>query len=139
MAEITLQVSEKMAKFIEWARSKGQEELTRMIHERLAELKEWDAQNHGMRDLSGAKWDQILEPSDSPEQWKQGGDCNRCRRLSYCLKKCRANKTLKKITTPFLYEQYMAEVPEAAAQAVAGMTPEQVLDMMGIEHGSVVQ
>lgn len=139
MAEMTLQVSEKMAKFIEWAKSKGQEELTRMIHERLGELKEWDEKNHGMYDMSGFKWDPILEPSDEPEQWKHGGDCNRCRRISYCLKKCRANKTLKKITTPFLYEQYMAEVPEAAAQAVAGMTPEQVLDMMGIEHGSVVQ
>lgn len=28
----------------------------------------------------------------SNEQWKQGGDCSKCRRQKYCKKKCSENK-----------------------------------------------
>jgi len=139
MAEMTMQVTEKMNAFIQWAASKGQDEIMRMINERLMMLKEECRLNHGMHDSQGFVWNDLLEPSDEPEQWKHGGDCNKCRRLSYCLKKCRANKLLKKITTPFLYEQYLADSPEAAAQEVAGMTPEQLLEQFGIEDGSLTQ
>lgn len=29
---------------------------------------------------------------DEREQWKLGGDCNKCRRKEYCNKSCTANK-----------------------------------------------
>ena len=29
------------------------------------------------------------------EQWKLNGDCNKCRRVEYCTKKCIANKKAK--------------------------------------------
>ena len=38
--ENTVQVTEKMAAFVDWAYNKGQDEVRRMIRERLAMLKE---------------------------------------------------------------------------------------------------
>lgn len=138
MAE-TIQVTEKMAKFVDWAHEKGEEEIRRLINERLAMLKEECEKNNGYRDSEGFKWDPILEQSERADQWKSGGDCNKCRRLSYCKKQCRANRVLKQVTTPFLYDMYLMDSPEAAMQETAeGLTPEKMLDAMGVEHGKLL-
>lgn len=31
---------------------------------------------------------------ESKDQWKSGGDCNKCRRQPYCKKQCRMNRKL---------------------------------------------
>lgn len=135
MAEMTVQVTPKMAGFIQWATEKGQDEITRLVRERLAMLKEECAKNGGMRDSDGFVWNDLLEPSGNPEQWKRGGDCNLCRRQPYCLKQCRANRLLKAITTPFLYELYMNDNPDAAmSEAAKVLTPEMLLKQVGIEE-----
>lgn len=132
--EQTVQVTEQMADFIEWANTKGQEEITRMIRERLMRLKEHDRDAPGIADDDGFKWDAAIEPNDGVEQWKHGGDCNKCRKASYCGTKCRANKLLKQITTPFLYQLYLDDCPEAAAKEVKrSMTPEDVLKMVNVQ------
>lgn len=131
---MTVQVSENMANFVEWANGKGQDEIMRMISERLMKLKEHNDIAPGKADDDGFKWDNALEPNDGVEQWKHGGDCNKCRKLSYCLTKCRPNRKLKEITTPFLYRAYLEEVPEAAAkEARKSITPEDVLKMVNAQ------
>lgn len=133
MAE-TIQVTENMGEFIQWANKKGQEEIMRIIRERLAKLKEWDEQNHHVTDEDGFKWDNALEPNDGNDQWKHGGDCNGCRKIDYCNKQCRANRLLKRITTPFLYQAYLDDHPEAAAkEAVNSITPDDILKMVNAE------
>lgn len=114
VAEMTIQVTEKMANFIGWANAKGQNEVRRIIREHLAEMKE-EAQTKGNK---VAGWDDALEPNDGNDQWKHGGDCNLCRKGSYCLTKCRANRLLKKVTTPLLYQAYLDENPDAAASVL---------------------
>ena len=132
MAE-QIEVTEKMAKFIDWAYGLGEEEVRRRIREKLVELREMPAK---MRDKNGFFWDIRLEPNDNFDQYRYGGDCNLCKRKGYCGTQCGANKALKKITTPVLYQMYLDENPEAAAEeaaaAAAKMTPEDVLKMVGI-------
>ena len=133
--EDTIQVTEQMGRFIDWANNKGQEEVVRIIRERLAKLKEWDEENHHVADEDGFKWDDALEPNDGNDQWKHGGDCNQCRKISYCGRQCRANKLLKRITTPFLYQAYLEDHPEAAAKEVASsITPDDVLKMVNADE-----
>lgn len=132
MAEMTMQVSEWMADFIEWANKKGQDEIRQMIHDHLAEIKEQNETSKESRIDEGYKWDDALEPNDGADQWKHGGDCNLCRKVKYCGTKCRANKLLKKITTPFLYQQYLTENPEAAAKKMAGTDPESLMRQLGV-------
>ena len=134
MAEMTVQVTPTMAGFIQWANDKGQDEIMGMVHDRLMKLKEYDENNKGMADDHGFKWDSALEPNDGIDQWKHGGDCNKCRKINYCLTKCRPNKLLKKITTPFLYEAYLEEHPEAAVEeAKKTITPDDVLRMVNAQ------
>lgn len=137
MAEGTIQVTEKMGRFVEWANEKGQDEIMRMVSERLAKLKEFDKECPHMTDPDGFKWDDAMEPNDGKEQWKHGGDCNKCRRLEYCKTQCRANKLLKKITTPFLYDCYLKEHPEEAAkEAAKNLSPE---DLAKLVNANAVQ
>lgn len=110
MAEMTTQVSERTAELIGWANTKGIDEVRKMIREHLAALKEEAEKKPDVKN----GWDPILEPNDGVNQWKYGGDCNLCRKVEYCVNKCRANKTLKKITTPLLVQAYLQEHPEAA-------------------------
>lgn len=117
MAEMTVQVTEQMANFIGWANVKGEDEIRRITREHLAEIKE-EAKMKGNK-LAG--WDDALEPNDGNDQWKHGGDCNLCRKASYCMTKCRANKLLKKITTPLLYQEYVNENPDLVAQTLDPM------------------
>lgn len=134
MAEMTIQVTEQMGDFIGWANAKGQDEIMRMVNERLAKLKEFDKECPHMTDPDGFRWDDALEPNENVDQWKHGGDCNKCRKVNYCLTKCRANKLLKRITTPFLYQAYLEEHPEAAAkEAKKSITPEDVLKMVNAQ------
>ena len=129
-----IQVTEKMAAFIQWANDKGEDEIRKMIRDRLAMLKEECANNGGRPDSDGFKWDDALEPNDDVNQWKHGGDCNLCRKVSYCLTKCRPNRLLKAITTPFLYQCYLEEHPEAAAsEAAKSITPEDVIKGLGVQ------
>lgn len=134
MAEMTIQVTEQMGDFIGWANAKGQDEIMQMVSERLAKLKEFDRECPHMTDPDGFRWDDALEPNENVDQWKHGGDCNKCRKVNYCLTKCRANKLLKRITTPFLYQAYLEEHPEAAAkEAKKSITPEDVLKMVNAQ------
>lgn len=119
MAEMTVQVTEQMADFIGWANAQGQEKIRGIIRDHLAKMKA-EAELKGNQT---AGWDAALEPNDGADQWKHGGDCNLCRKAEYCLTKCRANKLLKKVTTPLLYQEYLNDVPEAAAKAIS---PEQL-------------
>lgn len=132
MAE-QIEVTEKMAKFIDWAYSLGEEEVRRRVREKIMELKNMPP---NMRDKDGLFWDIRLEPNDSFDQYRNGGDCNLCKRKNYCNTQCGANKALKKVTTPTLYQMYLDENPEAAAEEAAAvaakMTPEDVLKMVGI-------
>lgn len=134
----TIRVTEKMAALIQWANDKGEDEVRRLLRERLAMLKEECALNHGKPDSDGNKWDDALEPNDGNDQWKHGGDCNLCRKLKYCGTQCRANKLLKKVSTSFLYDCYLQDNPqELMKEAADGMTPEQLLNQMGIENAEV--
>lgn len=132
MAELTLQVTEQMADFIGWANVKGQDEIRRLIREHLAEIKAQSEISKESRVDEGYKWDDALEPNDGVDQWKHGGDCNLCRKSSFCGAKCRANKLLKKIVTPFLYQMYLDENPEAAAKASGAMDPESMMKQLGV-------
>ena len=132
MAEVTVQVTERMAKFIGWANAKGQDEVRKMIREYLAELKEKSEIAKESHVDEGFKWDNALEPNDGVDQWKHGGDCNLCRKVKFCGTKCRANKLLKNIITPFLYEKYLEENPEAAADAAGAMDPETMMRQLGV-------
>ena len=132
MAETTVQVTEWMADFIEWANKKGQDEVRKMIRGHLAEIKEQNEVSKDSRIDEGFKWDSALEPNDNVDQWKHGGDCNLCRKQKYCMTKCRANKLLKKIVTPFLYQQYITENPEAVAKKMGGTDPDTLMKQLGV-------
>lgn len=133
MAEQLIQVTEEMANFIMWANSKGYDEVQKMIRERLSELKAHAEATNNTRKKGETGWDDVLEPNDGNDQWKHGGDCNLCRKAKYCMTKCRANRTLKKITTPFLYQAYLDDVPEAAARhAASGGNLNDVLKQAGV-------
>ena len=122
-----------MAAFIDWANEKGQDEVRRLIRDRLAMLKEECSKTGNHKDSDGFKWDDALEPNDDVDQWKHGGDCNLCRRLNYCKTKCRPNRLLKEITTPFLYQAYIEEHPEVAAAEAGNITPEQLVQQLGVQ------
>ena len=125
-----IQVTEKMASLIDWANEKGQDEIRRLIRERLLMLKEECALNGGHADSDGHKWDDALEPNDGNDQWKHGGDCNLCRKVGYCKTQCRANKLLKAISTKFLYECYLNKNPE---EMVKSVTPDQLVEQLGVQ------
>lgn len=128
----TITVTEKMAAFVAWANEKGEDEVRKLVRDRLMMLKEECELKNGAPDSDGLKWDDALEPNDGNDQWKHGGDCNLCRKIKYCGTQCRANKLLKKVTTPFLYECYLQEHPEEVAkEAAAGLTPEQLAEQIG--------
>ena len=131
MAEKTIQVTEKIADFIGWANTKGQDEVRRMIREHLAEIKEQYGKSKESHVDDGYEWDDALEPNDGVDQWKHGGDCNLCRKVDYCATQCRANKLLKKITTPYLYNIYLEENPDAAVKNGA-ITPEMLAKQLGV-------
>lgn len=103
-----------------------------MIREKLAEIKEQNETSGESHVDEGFKWDEALEPNDGVDQWKHGGDCNLCRKVNFCGTKCRANKLLKKITTPFLYQKYLDENPEAAARNVAAIDPRELAKQLGV-------
>ena len=127
-----IEVTEKMAKLIEWANGLGEEEVRARIREKLNEIRDMPKNT---RDKDGFFWDIRLEPNDNNDQYKHGGDCNLCKRKKYCETQCGANKALKKITTPLLYQMYVDENPEAAAEEAAKrITPEDVLKMVGDEN-----
>ena len=130
--EQTIRVTEQMADFIGWANVKGQDEIRRMIREHLAELKAHAEDTANMRTKDDERWDDVLEPNDGNDQWRHGGDCNLCRKLAYCGTKCRANRLLKKITTPFLYQMYLADCPEAAAKNSLGINTEEIMKQAGV-------
>lgn len=132
MAEKTVQVTEWMADFIGWANVKGEDEIRRMIREYLAELKEKNETSGDSHVDEGFKWDAALEPNDGNNQWKHGGDCNLCRKVGYCLKSCRPNRLLKKITTPYLYRMYITENPEAVAKNKEGINSEALMKQLGV-------
>ena len=134
--EDELSVSPKMGRFIKWAESLGEEKLREMVRDKILELKEYSKDKpRGQRDKDGFVWDDALEPNDGHDQWKSGGDCNLCRKKKYCGTQCRPNKVMKRMITPFLYQIYLDENPEAAAEEVAtSMTPEDVLKMVGIHE-----
>ena len=132
--EETIRVTQSMADFIQWANDKGEDEIRRLIRERLAMLKEECAKTDNHTDADGFKWDDALEPNDGVDQWKHGGDCNLCRKAEYCGAQCRSNKLLKKITTSFLYKCYLEENPETAVKESAGsLLPEDVVKELGIQ------
>ena len=129
-----MEVTEKMAKFIDWVNGLGEEEVRKRIREKILELKDMPDME---RKKEGYEWDIRLEPNDGNTQFRFGGDCNLCKRKSYCATQCGANKALKKMTTPFLYQMYLDENPEvAAAEASERLTPEDVLKLVGAKHDS---
>lgn len=128
-----IQVTEKMAKFIDWVTSLGEDEVRKRIRDKINEIKNLPP---NVRDRDGYYWDIRLEPNDGNDQYKHGGDCNLCKRLKYCGTKCGANKVLKKITTPYLYQMYIDENPEVAAEEAAGrITPDDMLKIVGADDG----
>lgn len=131
MADVTIQVTEPMADFIGWANTKGQDEIRKMIREYLAEIKEQNKTSGESRVDEGFKWDDALEPNDGIDQWKHGGDCNLCRKVKFCGTKCRANRLLKKITTPFLYQKYLEDNPEAVVKNQTAINPEELAKQLG--------
>ena len=134
--EDSVTVTPKMASFIDWCYSLGEDKVREMVRGKILELKEESKDKpKGKRNKDGFVWDAALEPNDGKDQWKNGGDCNLCRKIKYCGTKCRANRLLKQITTPFLYQIYLDENPDAAAAEVAtSMKPEDVLKMVGIHE-----
>ena len=132
MRDRTITVTEWMADLIKWAEGKGEEELRKMVRGYLAEIKEQNEVSKESHVDEGFKWDDALEPNDGNDQWKHGGDCNLCRKEGYCGRKCRAQKLLTKITTPFLYQQYLTENPEAAAKNPKAFPTEQIMQEAGL-------
>lgn len=132
MVEQTVQVTEGMAEFIEWVASKGEDDVREMIRDWLAELKKHSEDVGNTHKKGEIGWDAALEPNDGNDQWKHGGDCNLCRKASYCLTKCRANKMLKKFTTPLLYQAYLDDVPEAAAKHSGAFDNEAMMKQLGV-------
>ena len=134
--ENPIEVTEKMANFIDWCYGIGEEKIREMVRGRLAELKQFSEENaRNIKDQDGFVWDPILEPNDGVDQWKHGGDCNLCRKNRYCQTQCRSNRLMKAIIHPFLYQKYIDENPEAAAKEVKdNLTPEKLLEMVGIHE-----
>lgn len=125
----TIEVTEKMGKLIDWVNGLGEEETRRRIRKKICELRDMPKNT---QDKDGFFWDIRLEPNDGSDQYRHGGDCNLCKRKEYCGTQCGANKALKKITTSLLYQMYMDENPEAAAEEAAKrITPQDVLNMVG--------
>lgn len=134
MTKMTVQVPEWMADFIGWAEAKGQDSVRAMVREYVNKLRKENDVSQESRITEGFKWDPVLEPNDDVDQWKHGGDCNLCRKIGYCMTKCRANKTLQRITTPFLYQQYLEENPDAAAKRkIEGIDPQTILNMVNAQ------
>ena len=132
--ERTIQVSEWIADMVGWLNTLGQDKVREMVRGRLAEIKEQNKVSKESHVDEGFKWDDALEPNDDVNQWKHGGDCNLCRKAPYCATKCRANKLLTKITTPFLYNKYLEENPEAAVKRQGlGIKPEDVEKMVNAQ------
>lgn len=102
-----------------------------MVREYLAEIKEKNETSGESRVDDGFKWDDALEPNDGVDQWKHGGDCNLCRKIKFCGTKCRANRLLKKITTPFLYQKYLEDNPEAVVKNQQAINPEELAKQLG--------
>ena len=130
--EDTIQVSEWMADFVKWAYDLGEDTVRTMVRERLAEMKKHAEETNNTRKKGEPGWDAALEPNDGNDQWKHGGDCNLCRKISYCGTHCRANKLLKKITTPLLYNAYLEAVPEAATKCPAAFDNEKLMKQLGV-------
>lgn len=121
--------------FMSWAVNIGEEKFRDMVREHLAEMKDASesAKNAENASTNGVWWDEIIAPNDGRNQWKQGGDCNLCGKREYCKTECRANRTLKKASSSFLYQKYFEEYPEAKAlMSAKRLTPEQLLKMMEI-------
>lgn len=132
--ERTVQVTEWIADMIGWLNTLGQEEVRKMVRDHLSEIKEQNSVSKESRIDEGYKWDNALEPNDGVDQWKHGGDCNLCRKSNYCMTKCRANKLLTKISTPYLYQKYLDENPEAAVKRQGlGIKPEDVAKMVNAQ------
>lgn len=118
-------VTEQMAEFIAWVEDKGKEYIDNLVRMCLTERKENDGK---IVDGKLIKWDAALEPNDGNDQWKHGGDCNKCRKLAYCKKQCRPNRELKAVTTPYLYADYVKEHPEVIAKyGKKGLDPNQLV------------
>ena len=132
MARDAIQVTEWMADFIQWVDSKGYDEIQKMIRDHIMEIKAQNDVSKESRIDEGFKWDDALEPNDGNDQWKHGGDCNMCRKVKYCGRQCRANKVLKKVATPSLYQQYLTENPEAAAKNPHGLDTESIMKQLGV-------
>ena len=132
MRDKTITVVDWVADFIKWAEEKGQDALRSMVRSYLLEIKAQNEVSQESRIDEGFKWDDSLEPNDGSDQWKHGGDCNLCRRENYCGRQCRANKLLKKLSTPFLYQQYLNENPEAAAKNPKAFPTEQIMKENGL-------
>lgn len=128
-----MDVNEKMAGFVSWVSGMDQKEIVDMVHEKLKEIKAECAKLPGkQKTAEGYSWDDALEINKGNDQWKHGGDCNFCRKQKYCGTECRANKLLKNIMTSFLYQKYLEASPEQMVKEVAaGMTPDEVLRMVG--------
>lgn len=132
MANNDIQVTEQMGDFILWAYEKGEDEIRKMVRECLAEVKAHAEETNNTHKRGEEGWDDSLEPNDGNDQWKHGGDCNLCRKIDYCGTKCRANKLLKRITTPYLYQRFLADVPEAAAKYGGTFNTEQIMKDAGL-------
>ena len=123
---------ERMAEFVKWVFSLGEDKLRSLVREKLEEISKIPK---NVRDKNGFFWDDRMTPNDNGDQYKQGGDCNLCKRKEYCGSQCPCNKLLKRVTMPFLYQLYLDENPEAAVrEAAARLTPEQLLEMVGAEN-----
>ena len=132
MVERTIQVTEGMAEFIQWLNDQGEDAVREKIRTYLAKIKEEHDVAKESRVTDGFKWDAALEPNDGNNQWKHGGDCNLCRKVSYCLTQCRPNRLLKQVSHPMLYQMYLEENPDAAAKAMAAMNPEKLAQQLGV-------
>ena len=131
MVEQVIQVTEQMADFVQWANEKGREEITRMVGECVDYYKSMDGKQIGNIIY---RYDPVLDRNNGVDQWKHGGDCNMCRKAGYCMKKCRANRTLKGITTPYLYQKYLEDHPEVeASKAAKSITPEDVANLVNAQ------
>ena len=134
MAEVTLQVKEWIADLIGWLNVQGEDKVRQMVRDRLTEIKADYDKSKKSRVDDGYKWNDLLTPNDNDDQWKHGGDCNLCRKVKFCGRQCKANKLLKKITTPFLYQMYLEEHPEAVVKSRnIGISPEDVVKMVNMQ------
>lgn len=131
MVDRKIMVTENMADFVDWANKKGRDEIYKMVQERLDDLKEFSQAKPLIKDEYGLKWDPVLEHNDGVDQWKHGGDCNFCRKAEYCMTRCRPSRLLRAVTTPFLYQKYLEENPDALAKAAqTTIKPEDVVEMV---------